>query len=165
MRFRNLLFIDVYGVFAKNQKVILRNNIFRNFPKNSLKWPPCVLSRKTNGFWGAETPISALLQLSRTFAPQNAPSAFWHTCTKDLGGRRGEKVRKVHFWHIIAISRTSGSREGVKTTVFITTFDMGAKSENIFGPRSTFAKSAISALSGAEISGPRPLLFAFGRFG
>ena len=28
MRFRNRLFIDVYGVFAKNQKVILRKNIF-----------------------------------------------------------------------------------------------------------------------------------------
>ena len=71
---------------------------------------------------------------------------------------------KVHFFAKSELFRISGSREVVKTTVFIPTFDMGAKSGNIFGPRSTFAKSAISVLSGAKISGPRPLLFAFGRF-
>ena len=34
---------------------------------------------------------------------------------------------KVHFFAKSALFRISGSREVVKTTVFITTFDMGAK--------------------------------------
>ena len=71
---------------------------------------------------------------------------------------------KVHFFAKSALFRISGSREVVKTTVFIPTFDMGAKSCKILVGTLTFAKSAISALSGAKISGPRPLLFAFGRF-
>ena len=71
---------------------------------------------------------------------------------------------KVHFFAKSALSRISGSREVVKTTVFITTFDMGAKRCNILVWQHPFAKCAISALSGAKISGPRPLLFAFGRF-
>ena len=71
---------------------------------------------------------------------------------------------KVHFFAKSALFRISGSREVVKTTVFIPTFDMGAKSATKSGRTLLLAKSAISALSGAKISGPRPLLFAFGRF-
>ena len=69
---------------------------------------------------------------------------------------------KVHFFAKSALFRISGSREVVKTTVFITTFDMGAKSDTKSGRPLLLAKSEFSALSGAKITGPRPLLSAFG---
>ena len=45
----------------KIKKSFRGNNIFAGIWEKSLKWPTRVLSMKTNGFWGAETHISALL--------------------------------------------------------------------------------------------------------
>ena len=104
-------FIDVYGVFAKNQKVILRKNIFAKFPEKFTKMANARFIKENKWVLRCRNAHFRTFATFPHFCVTKRPKCVLAYVYAVLGGRRGQKVQKVHFLRKSALLRHFASRD------------------------------------------------------
>ena len=114
-------FIDVYGVFAKNQKLILQKNNFAKFPEKFTKMANARFIKENKWVLGCRNAHSRTFAILPHFCVTKRPKCVLAYVYAVFGWSAGSKVQKVKFSekvHFCDILPPEGRQKRLRLSLF-----------------------------------------------